>query len=288
MFRLREELTPETQSVLILIGSIAAGCLGALTGLGGGVVVVVLLVLGFGVEMRLAVGASLVAVIATSCSSSASFLRGGYVNLRVGTVLELATALGAVLGAVVSPWLPVRTISLLFCAVLFWSAWQAIRQRTEHESSPDGRRDPLAERLGLDGTVPSKTGVVCYRVERVAAGLVVMLGAGVLSALVGVGGGVVKVLAMDRLMRMPFKASTTTSNLMIGVTAAASAGVYFGRGQIEPMLAAPVALGAIIGAAMGSKLLVIVPVRAVRLVFAMLVIGSGVQLLVRTLMGGVG
>lgn len=273
--------------VLILVGSVAAGCLGALTGLGGGVVVVPMLVLGFGVELRLAVGASLVAVIATSCSSSAGFLRGGFVNVRVSTVLEFATAMGAVLGAVLSPWLPVRTISLLFCAVLFWSAWQTIRQRAERGLDGAGSGDPLAVRLGLDAAVPSRTGPVHYRVHRVIPGVLAMLGAGVLSALVGVGGGVVKVLAMDRLMRMPFKASTTTSNLMIGVTAAASAGVYFGRGQVEPMLAAPVALGAIIGAAVGAKLLAVVPVRKVRLVFAALVLATGVQLLVRTLMGGV-
>lgn len=288
VFGSREELSPELQSALILAGSIAAGCLGALTGLGGGVVVVLMLVLGFGIELRLAVGASLIAVIATSASSSARFLKGGFVNLRVATLLELVTALGAIMGAFVSSMLPAKAISLVFCAVLFWSAWQALTQRTEIDGTAEVPPDQAADWLELHGAMPGPNGPKPYRVTRVLPASLVMLFAGMLSALVGIGAGVVKVVAMDRLMRMPFKASTTTSNFMIGVTGAASAGVYFGKGQVDPTIAAPVALGAIVGAAIGAMLLSKLPVRAIRIVFATMVIVSGIQMLVKTLRGEVG
>lgn len=284
--RLRQEapgstpLNPVVELILLFLGSLAAGCLGALTGLGGGVVIIPLLVLAFGVDVKYAIGTSLVAVIATSSGAAAAFVREGYTNVRVAMLLEVATTAGALLGAYLAGLMRPEIIVYIFSAVLFWSAWNAAK---EPKPSPaDETPDPLSARLRLDGVYPTPKGPVAYRVHRVPAAFGVMLLAGTLSALVGIGSGVVKVLAMDRLMRLPFKVSTTTSNFMIGVTAAASAGVYLHRGQLEPTLCAPVALGAMIGALIGTKVLAKAKVRWLRVVFAVTVAAAGVQLVVRT------
>jgi hypothetical protein len=278
-------LNPLLETILLFAGSLAAGCLGALTGLGGGVVIIPMLVLGFHVDLRYAIGASLVAVIATSSGAAAAFVREGYTNVRVAMLLEVATTAGALLGAYLAGMLRSDVIVYIFAAVLFWSAWNAARE--PKPSAVDAQPDPLSARLRLDGEYPTARGPVAYRVHRVPAAFLVMLGAGMLSALVGIGSGVVKVLAMDRLMRLPFKVSTTTSNFMIGVTAAASVGVYLHRGQLEPTLCAPVALGAMAGALIGTKVLAKAKVKWLRVVFAVTVAVSGVQLVLRALRGEV-
>lgn len=267
----------------VLAGSIAAGCLGALTGLGGGVVLIPLLVLAFHTDLRYAIGASLVAVIATSSGAAAAFVREGFTNVRVAMLLEVATTAGALAGAALAAYLSAPVIMYIFIGVLFWSAFSALRE--PRPLPPASAADDLGARLGLAGTYPTRDGLRSYGVRRVPAGFAVMLGAGILSALVGVGSGVVKVVAMDRLMRLPFKVSTTTSNFMIGVTAAASAGVYFHRGQIDPVLCGPVALGALIGSLLGARVLVKARTPALRIIFAIVVVIMGVQLLVRTLSG---
>lgn len=260
-----------------------AGFVGALTGLGGGVVLVPLMVLAFGVDLKYAVGASLVAVVATSSGAAAAFVREGFTNIRVAMVLEVATVLGALAGAALAGVAPREAIAVLFGLAALYSAYaSAASPPTDVQRPPD----TWSRRLGLDGTCPTPDGPKPYCVGRVPAGLAVMFGAGVLSALVGIGGGILKVLAMDRLMGMPFKASTATSNFMIGVTAAASAGVYFHRGQIEPALAAPVALGALAGSLAGARMLARVRVGPLRLVFAGLVALSGLEVIRRALMGG--
>lgn len=269
---------------LLLLASIGAGFLGALTGLGGGVVLIPVMVLLFGVDLKYAVGASLIAVIATSSGAAAAFVREGFTNVRIGVVLEVATVIGAVLGATIAMYLSREFIAGLFVLVLFWSAWSTLRPPVPH--GPDMTPDAWSSRLGLDGTYPGPEGERAYRVHRVPAALAVMLGAGVLSAIVGIGSGIVKVLAMDRLMRLPFKVSTTTSNFMIGVTAAASAGVYFQRGQIEPALAGPVAVGALAGSVLGARVLPRVRTLWLRRVFAGLVVLAGVELLRRLWTGG--
>lgn len=272
-------------SACLFAGSMIAGGLGALTGLGGGVVIIPLLVLGFGIDLKYAIGASLVTVIATSSGSAAAYVREGYTNTRVAMLLEVATTSGALLGAYLAGFLRADVIVYIFSAVLFWSAWNAAK---EPKPSPkDDTPDPLAQRLRLDGTYPTPDGLKTYRVHQVPGAFAVMLFAGALSAIVGIGSGVVKVLAMDRLMRLPFKVSTTTSNFMIGVTAAASAGVYLNRGQLEPSLCAPVALGAVTGALLGAKLLARAKVRWLRIVFAITVTIAGVQLVMRALKGEV-
>lgn len=278
-------MTPAIETLVLFGGSLLAGCLGALTGLGGGVVTVSMLVLGFGVDLRYAIGASLVAVIATSCGSAAAYVREGYTNTRVAMLLEVATTAGALAGAMLAAHLRSEVLAYIFAAVVFWSAWNALRDPPQ--TTGDETPDAFSARFRLDGTYPTPTGPKPYRVHRVPAAMVVMLFAGALSALVGIGSGVVKVFAMDRLMRLPFKVSTTTSNLMIGVTAAASAGVYLHRGQLEPSLCAPVALGAMGGALVGTKILAKARVRWLRVIFAITVAASGAQLLIRALRGEV-
>jgi hypothetical protein len=267
-----------TFTLLLLAGSVAAGLLGSLTGLGGGVVIVPLMVLAFGVDLRYAIGASLVAVIATSSGAAAAYLREGYTNTRIAMLLAIATTIGAVAGTWVAKIVPPRTIAVIFGVVLVWSAWNALQ--APKPLPPDALPDALGDRLKLHSAYPADDGTTQeYGVHHVPAGFGLMFLAGVLSALLGIGSGAVKVLAMDRIMRIPFKVSTTTSNYMIGITAAASTGVYLHRGQIAPALAVPVALGALAGSFVGARLLKKAKVKWLRVVFAICVAGAGIEMI---------
>ena len=243
----------------------AAGFLGALTGLGGGVVLVPLLTLIFHVDIRYAVGASLVSVIATSSGAASAYVREGISNIRIGMFLEIATTFGAIAGAFLAAKTPSQAIAIVFGLVLLFSAYFSFR--TEHDHTLDRPPDPLATKLKLNGSFPASKGVRDYYVYRVPEGFSLMFGAGVLSGLLGIGSGAVKVLAMDQAMRIPFKVSTTTSNFMIGVTAAASAGVYLKRGYVDPGLAMPVMLGVLAGSIAGSHVLMKAKSGILRLVF---------------------
>jgi uncharacterized protein len=258
-------------TALVWMISVIAGFLGALTGLGGGVVLVPALALLFGVDVRYAIGASLVSVIATSSGSAAAYVKEGYSNIRIGMLLEVATTLGALLGAFLATRTSTQTIAIIFGLVLFYSAFQSFFE-TDHDSAASRNADPLATRLKLNGDYPVGNSRQCYYSQHVPAGFGLMIGAGALSGLLGIGSGAVKVIAMDRAMRIPFKVSTTTSNFMIGVTAAASAGVYLSRGYIEPGLVMPVMLGVLAGALAGTKVLIRTPVTALRKVFAVVII----------------
>ncbi|MFN3286536.1 MAG: sulfite exporter TauE/SafE family protein [bacterium] len=265
--------------------SVVAGVVGSLVGLGGGVLIVPLLTVGFGMDVRLAVGTSLVSVIATSSGAAAAYLRDRLTNLRVGVLLELATVTGALTGAFLAPHVDPRTLFLLFGFALLVSVLPTVAKLAE-EVPADVPRDPLAERLRLGSAYPDPHGRrVPYRVGRVPAGLGLMYLAGVLSGLLGIGSGAFKVLAMDMAMRLPMKVSTATSNFMIGVTAAASAGVYLWRGDVPPLVAAPVALGVLTGAAVGSRLLQRSTNRAVRAVFVPVLVVVSVEMLLRGLRG---
>jgi hypothetical protein len=264
-------------------GALGAGLLGALTGLGGGIVIVPLLTLGFGVDIRYAVGTSLIAVIATSSGAAAAYVKEGFTNIRVGMLLEVATVSGALLGAWLARIISGNAIAILFAVTVLFNALQSLRSRPE-ERSPGS--DSLAQRLRLGSTYPTATGVVRYEVRRVPLGFGLMVLAGALSALLGIGAGVMKVLAMDRAMGLPFKVSTTTSNFMIGVTAAASAGVYLHRGYINPVLTFPVVLGVLGGAWLGSRLFRLASARALRILFVTVVIALALQMLVKGLTGG--
>ena len=259
-------LTTLEITALIGFGSLLAGFLGALTGLGGGVVIVPMLTLLFGVDIRYAIGAALVSVIATSSGAAAAYVRDGYSNIRVGMFLEIATTIGALTGAALALYLRVSVIAVIFGVVLLYSAYASFRQ--EPHVNKDEGPDRLAEWLHMDSSFPTANGLETYHVRRVPLGFLIMFVAGTLSGLLGIGSGAVKVLAMDQAMKLPFKVSTTTSNFMIGVTAAASAGIYLGRGYIDPALAMPVMLGVLAGALLGARVLAGAKVRTLRVVFS--------------------
>lgn len=270
-------------AILVAVVSFGAGLLGSLTGLGGGLVVVPLLTIGFGVDIRYAIGASLVSIIATSSGAAAAFVREGFTNVRVAVLLEVATTFGALVGALVSGFVPPRALAGLFGVTLVFTAWRSLQQHDDHPAA--ARSDPLAARLRLDSTYPTPAGLTPYTVHNAPAGFGIMFVAGILSALLGIGAGVVKVIAMDQAMRLPFKVSTTTSNFMIGVTAAASAGVYLRRGYIDPTVAFPVMLGVLGGALLGARLLAVVHPRRLRLVFAAVVVVMAIEMLYRAATG---
>ncbi|HYK18091.1 MAG TPA: sulfite exporter TauE/SafE family protein [Bryobacteraceae bacterium] len=257
--------------------SAVAGCLGALTGLGGGVVVTPALTVLLGVDIRFAIGASLVSVIATSSGAAAAYVREGYTNIRIGMFLETATTIGALVGAYLATRTPTAILAIVFGLVLLHAAWSSSRG---HPRDVAGREDRLAERLRLDGTYPSAQGQQHYNATHVKTGWGLMFGAGTISGLLGIGSGALKVIAMDQAMRIPFKVSTTTSNFMIGVTAAASAGIYLGRGYIEPGLAMPVMLGVLAGSLIGARQLVGARVRVLRWIFAGVVGAMAIEMIV--------
>ena len=269
---------------LVWAGALASGFLGALTGLGGGVVLVPLLTIFFKVDLHYAIGASLVSVIATSSGSAAAYVKEGFSNIRIGMFLEIATTLGALLGAYLTARVPASAIAVIFGLVLIYSAYVArrTRPREENERPPD----PLATKLKMNGTFPDTSGVRSYNVYNVPTGFSVMFGAGALSGLLGIGSGAMKVVAMDQAMRIPFKVSTTTSNFMIGVTAAASAGIYLTRGYIDPALAMPVMLGVLMGSLMGTRVLVKTKTKSLRLVFSVVIVLLGIEMLVKGVTGG--
>jgi len=264
-------------SALVFGTSILAGLLGALTGLGGGVVIVPALVLLFKVDIRYAIGASLVSVIATSSGAAAAYVREGLSNVRIGMFLEVATTLGALLGAYLTAKVSTHWIAIIFGIALLYSAYASSRQKEGRVS--DAKPDRLAAKLELRGSYPTSAGDEAYSAQRVPLGFGIMFGAGTLSGLLGIGSGAVKVLAMDQAMRLPFKVSTTTSNFMIGVTAAASAGIYLSRGYIEPAIAMPVMLGVLGGSLIGTRILVKAKVKTLKTLFAFIVVALGAEMI---------
>ncbi|OKH30530.1 permease [Calothrix sp. HK-06] len=270
-------------TLLVGLSSATAGFLGALTGLGGGVILVPLLTLGFNVDIRYAIGASLVSVIATSSGAAAAYVKEGYTNLRLGMFLEIATTFGAIAGATIAAFVSTRILALVFGFVLLYNAYLSCKSRLE--SIDNMPPDPLATCLKLNSTYPTPKGEQSYNVRAVPVGFSLMFVAGGLSGLLGIGSGALKVLAMDQFMRIPFKVSTTTSNFMIGVTAAASAGVYLKRGYIDPGLAMPVMLGVLLGALLGAKVLVKANIGILRTIFSLVIFLLAVQLIYNGITG---
>jgi uncharacterized membrane protein YfcA len=261
----------------IFLLSILAGMLGALTGLGGGVVIIPVLTLLFGVDIRYAMGASLVSVIATSSGAAVAYVREGLSNIRIGMFLEIATILGAIFGAFLTARVSTHGIAIVFGVVLLYSAFTSFARKSD--PVPGAAPDRLASKLELAGTYAGPNGLTPYCAERVPLGFGVMFGAGTLSGLLGIGSGAVKVLAMDQAMRLPFKVSTTTSNFMIGVTAAASAGIYLEHGYIDPGIAMPVMLGVLAGSLIGTHLLVRAHVATLKVIFAMVIAALGFEMI---------
>ena len=262
--------------------ALAAGLLGSLLGLGGGIIVIPALTLLLGVDIRYAIGASIVAVIATSSGAAAAYVRERMTNLRVAMFLEIATTTGALTGAYLSGVIGVRWLYIVFGVVMSYSAVAMYRKR--HDSLvAQARPSGLADRLGLHASYYDEATKreLAYRVARPGAGLGLMYVAGAVSGLLGIGSGALKVPAMDLAMRLPIKVSTATSNFMIGVTAAASAGVYFARGDINPFIAAPVAAGVLGGATAGSRLLGRIDSGAIRTVFVVVLLWVSLEMLLK-------
>lgn len=265
------------------LGSLFAGFVGALTGLGGGIIIVPMLTLVFGIDIRLAVGASLVSVIATSSGAAAAFVKEGFSNIRIGMFLEIATTIGAVCGAFLHPVISTGLLGIIFGVVLIFSA--VISMRPKHDDGVAIPSDKLAKFLRVDSAYPGLDGRVDYHVHNIPQGFGLMYVAGVLSGLLGIGSGAMKVLAMDRAMRIPFKVSTTTSNFMIGVTAVASAGVYLSRGYIHPGLAMPVMLGVALGALLGARVLAKTRASKIRVIFSVAIMLMAIEMIYSGLTG---
>jgi uncharacterized membrane protein YfcA len=270
-------------TIIILIGSYFAGLLGSLTGLGGGFIIVPLLTIALHVDIHYAIGASLISVIATSSGSAAAYVKEGITNMRLGMFLEIGTTAGAMAGAILAIYTPTHYIAVLFGLILISSALLSLRKKTAQITK---EKNYLAVKLKLNSSYPTVGGAVEYGVSNVVGGFFMMLFAGVLSGLLGIGSGALKVVAMDNIMRIPFKVSTTTSNFMIGVTAAASAVVYLQRGYIDPGLSMPVVVGVLLGALSGSKILVnSTSSKWIRVVFSVVVSVVAVQMIYNGITG---
>jgi uncharacterized membrane protein YfcA len=257
-------------TALLFAGALAAGLLGSLTGLGGGVVLIPLLTLVFKVNIQYAIGTSLISVIATSSGAAAAYVREGITNIRLGMFLELATTVGAIGGAWLATQLSTSFIAVVFGVILIISAIMSFAKLADPVSTGNGSM--LSRYLRLNSSFPTPEGERPYLVKNVVGGFLMMNVAGLISGLLGIGSGALKVIAMDNIMRIPFKVSTTTSNFMIGVTAAASVGVYLKRGYIDPGLSMPVMLGVLLGAFIGSRLLTKAKTASLKILFALVIL----------------
>ena len=255
---------------ILFFAAVAAGLLGSLTGLGGGVVIIPVLAIIFKVDIHYAIGTSLVSVIATSSGAAAAYVREGITNIRLGMFLELATAAGAIAGAWLAAYLPTSVIAIIFGIVLVISAALSFSHRIDPMITVPSSR--LSVKLRLNNTMPTPEGKIPYFVKNVVGGFFMMNIAGIISGLLGIGSGALKVIAMDNVMRIPFKVSTTTSNFMIGVTAAASVGVYLKRGYIDPGLSMPVMLGVLGGAFIGTRVLTKAKTPSLKILFALVIL----------------
>ncbi|MFP3832940.1 sulfite exporter TauE/SafE family protein [Chryseobacterium sp. SIMBA_028] len=258
-----------SEIIILFLGAISAGLLGSLTGLGGGVIIIPLLTLGFGVPMHYAIGASLISVIGTSSGAAVAFVKEGFTNMRIGMFLEIATTAGAIVGALVSGMLNPNTIGIIFASILLLTVVLNLKGKPDHQEPL--MKGSLEEKLKLYGTFPDKGVLKSYSARNTVPGFLMMMFAGAMSGLLGIGSGALKVLAMDNMMKLPFKVSTTTSNFMIGVTAVASALIYFQRGEIIPVIAAPVVIGVVIGSFIGSKTLMVSKTKKLKVFFAIVI-----------------
>ncbi|MCG0627777.1 Anion exporter, TauE/SafE family [Lactiplantibacillus plantarum] len=269
---------------LMLGVGVIAGIFGAILGIGGGMIVTPILTLGLGLDIKYAIGASIIAVIATSSGSTIAYLRDEMLNLRVAMFLEIATTVGAVPGAVLTGVLNATFLYFLFGALLVFTTYNMIRKlMSKNGELLSVKDDKLATQLNLNGTYYDKAlnKQVDYQVENVPGGFSMMFGAGFASGLLGIGSGAFKVLAMDTIMHMPLKPSSATSNLMMGVTAAASAMVYFFNGSIKPGIAAPLAIGIIVGALIGSRIMTRLKPRLIRMIFVPVMLYLGIQMIAK-------
>lgn len=269
-------------SIQILVLSIAAGIFGSILGLGGGIIITPALTLLFGIDIKYAIGASIVSVIATSSGAAVAYIRDKITNIRIGMFLEIATTVGAITGAFISGLISSKYLYIIFGFLLLYSAIAMIKKKGQ-ELPGDVLAHPLAEKLRLNGEYYDKVlkEKVSYKVAGVYGGFGMMYAAGVISGLLGIGSGIFKVMAMDLFMKLPLKVSSATSNFMIGVTAAASAGVYLLRGNIDPKIAAPVALGVLLGATVGTKVMQNLRSKTIRMIFIPVLAVVSIQMIVK-------
>jgi uncharacterized membrane protein YfcA len=277
-------LTVLTFSILLLFVAYLAGLLGALTGLGGGVVLIPAFVLLFHVNIHYAMGASLISVIATSSGAAVAYLRDGYTNIRIGMFLEVGAVIGAIAGAILVTLISSSFIAIVFGIVLFLSAYLTWKRKEDNESVSQFSH-PWAKFLRLNGTYPTSEGYKSYSVQHVPLALIIMTIAGVLSGLLGIGSGALKVLAMDQAMRLPYKVATTTSNFIIGITAAVSTGIYFSHGYIDPGLTFPVMIGVLLGAFTGARILTKIHNDRLRMIFGIIVVVLAFEMIYKGLTG---
>ncbi|AYD48528.1 sulfite exporter TauE/SafE family protein [Arachidicoccus soli] len=272
-------------SIIIFIGACFAGLIGALTGLGGGVIIIPLLSY-LGIDLHYAIGTALVAVIATSSGSAAAYVKEGVTNMRIGMFLEIATTIGAVVGAllVASQLVPTTIVAIIFGLILILSAINSLQKKREIAEPVCSK---MGQRFKLGGSYPAPEGEIKYGVKNVFGGFFMMLFAGILSGLLGIGAGAMKVIAMDNIMRVPFKVSTTTSNFMIGVTATAGACIYLQRGYIAPELCMPVVIGVLLGAIVGAKILLKSNTHKLRLVFAFIILLVAIDMIYKGFTGNI-
>lgn len=272
-------------TLLLILGSSLAGFVGALTGLGGGVIVIPLLTLVLGVDLQYAIGASLISVIATSSGAATAFIKKGITNIRIGLFLEIATTIGAILGAIIAVYVANKSVlSIIFGMVLIFSAVFGMLDKNKSKAIP---YSTWANRLRLNSSYPEKGVAIPYRVANVWGGFSMMTLAGILSGMLGIGSGALKVLAMDNIMKMPFKVSTTTSNFMIGVTAAASAVVYLQKGYIVPQIAATVMVGVLLGSRIGARLLVHINTSWLKRIFVIVITIVAIQMIYKGWTGNI-
>lgn len=269
-----------SQTFIVFICSAVAGVIGSLLGLGGGIIVIPALTLILGIPIQQAIGASIVSVIATSSGAAIAYVRDKITNIRIGMFLETATTLGAITGAFLAGIVSDKFLYIIFALLMLYSASEMFKKR-HSEFAANVVEHPLATRLKLSGEYFDKVQeqVITYNVAGIYPAYAVMYIAGVLSGLLGIGSGTFKVLGMDIFMKLPMKVSTATSNFMIGVTAAASAGVYFSRGDINPLVAGPVALGVLIGARSGTKIMERLNNKTLRLIFIPVLLIVALQML---------
>jgi uncharacterized protein len=267
--------------IWLFSASVIASALGGMLGMASGIFIVPILTMLCHVDLGNAIGASIVSVIACSCGSAAAFLKERLTNVRLAIVLETATTAGALTGVLLAGRIPKPCLFFMFGTILLLSAWQMIARRNDPMSFRTQSADDVSRVRELDSSYPDRDlGLdIAYRVERVPVGLILMYVAGLISALLGIGSGVLKVPAMDTALRLPIKVSSATSNFMICVTAAASAGAYFVRGEIVAAMTGPVALGSVIGAILGARLLVSISNQRIRVLFAAVLVAVAAQML---------
>lgn len=270
--------------ILWLIGiSFGASALGGILGMASGIFIVPLLTIYGNIDIHTAIGASVVSVIACSCAGASSYLRAKLTNFRLAMVLEISTTLGALTGVLMIGLISSKSLSILFSIILFISAYQMFLKRREQYAKNIPSEDSWGTKLELHGSYPDvKEGVIHYYVHNVPLGLTLMYLAGLISALLGIGSGVLKIPAMDSALKLPIKVSSATSNFMIGVTAAASAGAYFVRGEIDPSVTGPVVLGSVLGALLGARILISVSGNKLRIGFILVLVTFGIQMLLNT------